>query len=71
VKQDVEAAAGETVVRRRDLIRFGHVEGLDLNTARMFIRQIVQLGSGAAVHRPHDVPPLFQELGGHREAKTA
>jgi hypothetical protein len=71
VKQDVEAATGETVVQRRDLIRLCNVEGGDLNAARMFIGQIMQFGSGAVLYRPNDVPPLLQEFSGHREAKTA
>jgi hypothetical protein len=58
-------------VQRRDLIRLCYVEGLDLKTFRMSLRQIVQLGSGAASHRPDDVPPPLEEFSGHREAKTA
>jgi hypothetical protein len=57
-------------VQRRDLIRHRNVEGLDLNTARMLISQIVQPGSAAAMRRPDDVPPRLQEFRGHREAKT-
>ena len=58
-------------MQRRDLIRLGYVEGLDFDTTRMFIRQIVQLGSGAFLYRTNDVPTLRQKFGGHGEAKTA
>ena len=43
----------------------------DLDPARMFVCQIVQPGSGAALHRPNDAPFSLQEFSGHRQAKTA
>jgi hypothetical protein len=36
----------------------------------MFIRQVVQLGSGAVLYRTNDVPSLRQELDGHGVAET-
>jgi hypothetical protein len=37
----------------------------------MFVRQIVQLGSGAFPHGADDVPTLRQKFAGHGHAKTA
>ena len=71
MEQDIEAAAGETGAQRRDLARLGDVEGLDFDTARMSVRQIVQPGSDTFLHGADDVPAFRQKFGGHPQAKAA